>query len=229
MKRKYFIFAIALILSFVLNSKVYADCPPGWNGHWDSVMYSYQVGGFNYICKVWVNYCCRWNPETQQPEIIFQELVVEEEYRDCLKRLFEDSNRWLIFYNTLYLEINKLAKQDQNCFPECPPCVGEPALFSTLKASLCIKWISKPALVLYNGRVLEWAWGIKGCNFENYCQYTYACCTDWNSPNLETYIWLVSVQQYGIPNCTTNIPQIPPPGKDWDEPWETECFAQPCQ
>ncbi|MFN3269045.1 MAG: hypothetical protein ACK42G_00525, partial [Candidatus Kapaibacteriota bacterium] len=205
------------------------DCPPGWFEHWNQIIYQYEVNGVVYVCKVWVNFCCRWNPELQRPEIILKNVYVDRDYRNCLFFIYSDQLRWYNFLSFLYQQVEAITQSDPNCYPQCPPCGESEKIFSVIKASNCIKWVSKPAIVTNDGHIIEWAWGIEYCDTSNYCLYTYSCCTDWEKSPPETHIELISVEEYGAPACPTTTPEVPPPGKTWEEPWETECFANPCQ
>jgi hypothetical protein len=229
MKKIYFLLVFVLLFGFVGLNRAKATCPDGWFEHWETFTYLYKIDGVVYRCEILVNFCCRWNPQTQKPEVILKfQGAAGEPYRDCWDQLRLDGTRWSIYLDTLYSRINEFAKNDPNCFPPCPPC-DQPALFYEIKISGCVKLVSKPAIVTHDGRIIEWAYGLEYCDSDNYCLYTYACCSDWNTSPPETHIWLVSVQEYGTPACSTTEPQVPPPGKDWNEPWETECFAKPCR
>ncbi len=231
MKKIYVFLLFVFLFGFVAMDKAKATCPDGWFEHRDKFIYTYRVGEIVYECEILVIFCCRWNPATRRPEVILKYQGVDKSsYRDCWLQIFYDKKRWEEYLDTLYSKISQFVKNDPNCFPPCPPCdSGEPELLYEIRVSWCVKFVNKPAIVTNDGHVLEWACGLEDCNPDNYCLYTYACCSDWNTSPPQTHTWLVSVEEYGPPSCPTTEPQLPPPGKDWEEPWETECFAKPCK
>ncbi len=231
MKKIYVFLLFVFLFGFVGLDKAKATCPDGWFEHWEMITYTYEYNGAVFYCNVWVNFCCRWNPETHRVEIILKNLgATEPDYADCLSVIYYTGWLWESYVHSIYQKVIELAKSDPNCFLVCPPCDGGvPALTYVLKVYQCYKWVSRPVLYTWNGRPLEWIDEIQACDLESYCLYTYACCSDWNTSPPETHAWLISVQEFGTPQCTTTKPQVPPPGKDWNETWETECFAEPCQ
>ncbi|MFN3305961.1 MAG: hypothetical protein ACK42Z_02105 [Candidatus Kapaibacteriota bacterium] len=138
MKRIYFVLVFALLFGFVGMNKGKAVCPDGWFEHWNRITYTYEVGGVVFYCDVWVNFCCRWNPETQQVEIILKNLgATKPEYTDCLATIYHTPGLWEDYVNSLYRKVIALAQSDPNCSPVCPPC-DRPALFYVLKVNTCI-------------------------------------------------------------------------------------------
>lgn len=161
MKKIYFLLVFILLFYFVGLSKATAVCPDGWFEHWETFPYLYEIDGVVYRCEILVNFCCRWNPQTQKPEVILKfQGAAGPLYRDCWDQLRHDGTRWPVYLDTLYSKINGFAKADPNCFPPCPPCDGgEPALLYEIKVSGCVKLVSKPAIVTNDGRIIEWAYG----------------------------------------------------------------------
>ncbi|MGB9772329.1 MAG: hypothetical protein ACPLX7_10215, partial [Candidatus Kapaibacteriota bacterium] len=224
-----FVLLFVLLSGLLSWNKAKAECPPGWFEHQNYITYTYEKFGVQFICQAKVTFCCRWNPYTQQTEVILKSVyAADSAYRDCLWFIAQNSALYNGFLLELYKEVALFAKQDPNCSPVCPPCGEDTTFFVKLKIYNCVKWISKPTIVTNTGQILEWGWGLEYCDVNSFCLYTYGCCSDWNESPPETHTWLVSVEEIGTPECPFVEPQVPPEGKDWDEPWETECFAVPC-
>jgi len=225
MKKIYYVLLV-FILVLISYKETRSDCPSGWFENQHVVVFTYNYNVATFHCRIWLNFCCRWNPETQRPEIIFKWAYADSGYVDCMQTISQHSEIRDSLIRFLYLKVVQLARSNPNCFPQCPPCDGEPTLYFILKGFKCLKWVSKPAIRLITGKVLEWAQGIEACdNLQNYCLFTWVCCCDWNTSPPSCNTWCVSAEEYGTLACSTEEPQVPPPGKNWDEAWETECFT----
>jgi hypothetical protein len=224
--KKIFLLLFVIIINLISYKEAKSDCPPGWFENVITSEFQYQYYDVFIDCLVKIVFCCRWNPDLQMPEIIPKGAYAESGYNDCFHMIEQHPELKDTLIRFIFAEMSKGAKTNPNCFPQCPPCDENiPKLYYRIIAYKCVKWISKPAIRLINGTVLEWADGIEFCdNLDYKCILTYACCCDWNTSPPSCYEWCVSAEPYGTSECSNQEPQVPPPGKDWNEPWETECF-----
>ncbi|ROL55913.1 hypothetical protein D9V84_10190 [Bacteroidetes/Chlorobi group bacterium Naka2016] len=115
------------------------------------------------------------------------------------------------------------------CFPNLPPCDPPPPPNYTVEAreSRCMYYEN----FLFNKFTgsEEWLWVLRPCdNLINACSYTYQLCIDYSLPEPQVKILYEECTPYEPPGCSEQYPELPPPGKTWEEPWRTECFSRPC-
>lgn len=76
-KLLYFTIVSFIAISFTTIS-AFSECPPGYSSHSITKMYSYNIGPTLMQCPFTVDYCCRWNPETQQVEAIIESITLPD-------------------------------------------------------------------------------------------------------------------------------------------------------
>lgn len=216
---------ITIVLWGLFSLNLKGECPPGFEEHSIEYTYTYQVGEVLYKCPLLLVFCCKWDPEIRRVVVIPKAIYIEPSSWDCLLFAISYPGGDTTFWNNVHEAMARAAKVF--CGPVCPPCDGPPdqwPRFVEIRASHCVRYFNRRVYIN------DWIDGIEYCDDEvNYCKYTYACCSDYSTSPPETHIRLISAESYGTPQCGTEEPQVPPPGKDWNETWETECFAKGCQ
>ncbi len=207
---------LLIVLSFGFAfANLKAACPPDYEEHWVDATYSYFAGGFT--CDVRIYFCCKWDNNLKQ--VVSQIEWVLPRYNNCLIYLpsWRDFLSWL--HQTVAYWANRV------CMPEHPPCDDTVNVeFKVVVInSRCMYWENWEK---YPG---DYVTRLVFCGYDINCNYVYKVCIDYSvNPPVEREIFLYSYADEPL-LCPTEEPQLPPPGKSWDEPWMTNCFAKPCE
>lgn len=107
------------------------------------------------------------------------------------------------------------------CWSDLPPCDDPNAIHIEVWGAQCHAYEN---VYKFN----EWIPLLRPCSQSNICYRKYKRCWDFTqSPPRRVSIYLGS-GVYGTPNCSATEPELPPNGRNWNEPWKTNCF-QTCQ
>ncbi|MFN3307406.1 MAG: hypothetical protein ACK42Z_09530 [Candidatus Kapaibacteriota bacterium] len=210
----------ALLFGFVGGNKAKADCPPGWEEHRVTALYTYNYGEHYFSCYFTIVYCCRWNNDLKTVEKIID--YVYPNYDSWCWLFIRD---WWHFNDWVHTTVGEASAE---CTPPYPPCDDENNPYYEIQ------------VIAYNCWYFENWQPYVGDDYvcrrvrcegqTNYCKKTWRVCIDYsvNPPVVRRY--LVSSEQYGQPECSTTRPELPPDGDSrWEEYWITNCFAEPCQ
>jgi hypothetical protein len=203
--KKLFILIVIIFLSLTfIQSK--ADCPPGWTSH----NFTYLFNCDDETCVITVYYCTI----IQNGEYLVQldYVIMSECNFDCV---YADD-----FWDILNDKLLEDAIKD-GTFPPCP----NSAMIMKTEYAKCWKIRNVP----YNpigdeGGYVE----IISCGLTGKCKCTYKVCTDFSVTPPENIKTLVNCEPEPTPACSGIEPQLPPVGKTWDEPWETNCYYIDC-
>lgn len=207
------IIIFAIFWLFSLNLK--GECPPGWT-------YGYVAGFFDPIqpwCYYWVEYCYYCDTFNKK---VTREVVGIMSYSSCVV----SQSRWEPFKRRVLAEV--AIDAIKKCFGDLPPCDPPPPPNYTVEIRLSHCWYYENVWFNKFTNSEEWLWVMRPCENSNKCIYTYQLCIDYSLSPPDVVFLYEDCDPLGTPNCTTQEPEVPPPGKTWEEPWKTECFAQPC-
>jgi len=208
-------------LSFVES---YADCPPGYTQETlNEVNYSYQYpsGGGYFECKVDIVYCCKWDNNLKEVVVEITEVKPHNPDSNCLVYL-PDINDFISWLHTVTAQ-----HADKFCSPLFPPCDDNINPFYIFKVFVAGCWYYKNLQLYPHDDIYGTL--MRPCPYETTeCISTWKVCYDYTyTPAQLTYIF-VSKTLSGTSTCPTTMPTLPPAGKTWDEPWESDCFSTGC-
>ena len=200
------------MLSFVSTAQVRV-CPDGFEQR--DVTLTYPIPGYG-DCEIYVIYCCKWDEEDSV--VTFFPAGFES---DCLANI-QDIEGWQDFFDWFDEQLTYEAYYYCSPIPPCP----HTTIISDFSRADCWyfenKLVPAPGEDVYRLRLIP-------CEYYNLCENFYSACFDLNyTPPLLVREFMFS-RQSGDNDCPTDIPELPPNGKTWDEYWITRCFAIPCR
>lgn len=143
-------------------------------------------------------------------------------FRNCV---LLDSIKRKSFLELLVKELRKDAiTREPGCLSEIPPCddPGMVPIRLSVRIAKCWKEVN-----FWSSRWNEWIVASVRCpNITAECDRWYQVCRDFQDIKLR--ILSEGCNMIGNDNCSFEMPVLPPPGKTFEEPWETECYALPC-
>lgn len=204
------------------------ECPPGSQMYSVSLSIQYyctQDGDpsgdptLPFECPVNVTFCCLWDATNRT--IVIRILDLQFSRWDCVLHIYYcggfSINGW--FWTKLSKALSEYA--ESVCWSDLPPCDDPNAIHIEVWRAQCQKYEN---VYIFN----EWIPLLRPCSQYNICYRKYKLCWDFTqSPPRRVSIYLGS-GVYGTPNCSATEPELPPNGRNWNEPWETNCF-QTCQ
>ncbi len=213
-----FLVIVFLSLSFV---KTKADCPPGYTQHTLATVYSYSTPETEYTCHVMIVYCCKWDNNLKKIVIEVDFIFTTYSYH-CLA-LIPDENHFSAWLH------NAIASDAKNfCSPPYPPCDDNNNPYYIAEINIAGCWYYKNWQPYYPDDVYGlWRFPCKNSNYK--CRSIWKICMDYNVTPPEPRKILISKTPVSDDHyCHHPVPQMPPPGKTWDEYWETDCFSTEC-
>ena len=214
--KKMLLYIVILIFCEIAIS--YADCPPGYTEHIISSTYVYNYGEYTFTCDYVVAYCCTWDNNLKR--VVVQIEWFWGQYNWCV---FTIPN-WNHFLNWLHETVGDSA--DNLCVPAYPPCDDTTQNYyeRTVSSDRCWKYENWQP---YQGD--DYVLRMKSCNSYARCESLWRICLDYSTNPASLKQTLISKVANGIPGCVTQEPTLPPEGDpQWNQHWETYCFATPC-
>jgi hypothetical protein len=200
MKKLIFIFVIAFTL-LTLNAN--ATCPTGWTSANFSYLYDSNGDG-NSDCPITVFYCY-----IVQPTGVLDYMVDEVKVKiPCGISLLGEVNFWGDLNLKLLYDLT-----NKGTFPPCPLSAYN---VRTLRAR-CFRIINDPG----HSQVIA-----VNCGYTAYCEWKYKIC--WDTLLNRNVFTFLEVNTIGTPDCSGEMPQLPPAGKTWEDEWNTECYGITC-
>lgn len=196
-------------------------CPPGHELH----VFNMTVWCGGYPCTLKVYICCYWDRVNDVIQIYWKRIE--------FPNLYYLGAEWYCYYCIAVFQweyyrgliedmIAQKACTENWCgFQEIPPCDPPVPFRIDFFYSQCYYWENKDAALN------DWVVIFRPCDDERYtCIHKRQICK--TLPECRIYVmndeWIVLEPA----NCSIGDPQIPPPGKTWEEYWRTDCFAKPC-
>ena len=178
----------------------------------------YTCAGYTFTCPVEITYCCIWDASRGTNIARIEQIVVYEQ--TCFIHLYGCGA--LEVGGAFWNGVSKCVGEDlQNCWGDYPPCDSSTSITYEVWTAQCQR--------IENREVMpgDFADVIIPCSWQNRCYRKYQACYDFSTypPTLVQRELERGVD--GPPQCSTTVPPIPPPGKQWNEHWITPCFA-PC-
>jgi len=219
------VLALTLLVGTAISQNWY-DCPAGSQTYETVVSIRYGCNPSNpedtsdqFECPFRVQYCCWW--DAAQQKLIVRLLRVALPQLVCFRHLI-DCKGWDFFWKQLSgLVLNHALK---SCYTDLPPCTDPASIRYEFYRPTCLKYVNS---YLFN----EWIPVLRACSIDPgiVCYRKYQVCRDFSVSPPDIVRRLLEIGTIGTSNCLPGNPMPdPPPGKDWNEPWETECFVQPC-
>jgi hypothetical protein len=223
MKKKIKLFFLFFLM---INYRVFTfDCPDGYTMHTLVKVFDCQPALCE-RCTVAIPFCCKWNTETHQLDIIFEdEWAYFLRWSLCCYYLLLDT---AVFEN--FLDSVLISSAEDICHGQYPPCDHPTRKYYEVV-------IAKPICVYYKntfepplpGEEPMWLLKVRRCANNAYCYKKYRVCKDYaqNPPQIVKTL----VEVYVSSHCEeTECPtSLPPTGKSWEEEWETGCCYRGCQ
>ncbi|MEO0075762.1 MAG: hypothetical protein ABIK31_06615 [candidate division WOR-3 bacterium] len=207
-----------ILLSVIIPYYFTEACDPPYTQHFFTDIYFPQYGE---ECFVTIVYCCWWDSQNLR----LNWFVKEIRQRSWCMVDVRDEIAWRNFKNFVYQKVARHAIL--NCAPPLPSCEPPPPINVNRYFARCYKyhnfWSDK-----YWGSE-EWLISLKSClDRPGKCEHRLIVCVDYSLYPPDIVVLLDECEVIQEPDCSYNVPEIPPEGKSWDEEWETECFAKPC-
>lgn len=194
---------ILVILFAVFGTNVYSACDPGWTSANFSYLYDSNNDG-NPDCPITVYYCY-----IVLPSGVFHIKVDEVKVRiPCGINLLINPNFWGDLENRLLDHLNQ-----NGSFPPCPLLAFNVKVWR----AKCWKIQNDPnhnQLIAIN------------CGYLSYCEKIIEICYD--SQQGKNVMTIVQVNSIGTPDCSDEMPMLPPLLKTWDDEWTTGCYGVNC-
>lgn len=210
---------ISIYFLFVNNLSAF-QCPKGYIRH--TIIRAFSCGCHR--CTVAIPFCCKWNPFEHKLEVIFN---TDEawflRWRLCCYYLLQDTATYHNFIDTAIMN-----NVENICLGEYPPC-DHPTLRYyevEIKKPICV-YYKNAFITPFPGEEPMWVLRVKRCSQYSNCIKKYRICIDYfQSPPAKT---ITLLETYITGNCKMGNCVIPPPGKTWEEEWETECCFRECR
>lgn len=206
--------SLVFVLLFLGAVNSYAEeieCPNGWELKTIRATYTYPP---SFVCEVDITFCCGWDNIEKRIMIEIEQIKASTPGGNCIASIPDFSD----FINWVHDQIAEQA--DSLCKPDYPPCddLENPFYEVHINSKRCFKYVNKSIYGIWELLYLPCP-GLSG-----ECKTIYRICYDYRytPPRLRRY--LIGRNIVGPSDCPTTVPTLPPPGKTWNEYWETYCF-----
>jgi len=211
------VLALTLLVGTAISQQ-WDDCPAGSQTYETVVSITYGCNTSpQFECPFRVEYCCWWDAEQQK--LIVRILSVALPRYDCFRQLI-GCQGWGFFWKELSALVLNHALN--SCYTDLPPCPNSRIDYE-FRYPRCTRYVNT---YLFN----EWIVFLRECSTNPgvVCYRKYHLCRDFSVSPPNVVKTLVETGLMGTSNCLTEEPEVPPPGRDWNQPWATNCFLQPC-
>jgi hypothetical protein len=213
MKYKIIFLMLFSLIFFIGENKTYS-CPDGWQELSFERTYSYSYAGGEFQCDFRITYCCGWDAVNQERVIMFK-WVSPVNSSICFLLL----PNWDDFLLWLHRVTKEHAKDSCFALPSCD---------DTVNVVYKYKIVTSPCVYYENWQPYwgdDYVMRIVFCNDSSVYKCVYKMCYDFHfsPPQLRiVFLNMVPVNQ----RCAVEEPQVPPPGKTWEQHWITNCFER---
>ncbi len=215
---KIYKYVIRILLLIVINHIIADACDPPYTERFITDIY---IRGYGEECFVMIVYCC-WKDANTSKLYYFVKEIIQRKF--CMVDP-SDEIAWSHFRTWVHNKV--LRHATLHCAPQLPPCDPLPEINTKALYARCLKyrnfWFDK-----YPGDE-GWYIGITSClDKGGKCEKRSIVCVDYSINPPRTVILLDECEVIQEPDCGYEVPELPPPGKTWEEHWVTDCFARPC-
>jgi hypothetical protein len=219
------VLALTLLVGTAISQQ-WDDCPAGSQTYETvvSIRYGCDTNSTStspqFECPFRVQYCCWW--DAAQQKLIVRLLYVAIPRFICFEQLI-DCKGWGFFWKELSALVLNHALN--SCYTDLPPCTDPSSFRYEFRYPTCMKYVN-----IYMRYASEWDLRLIECSINPgvVCYRITQVCRDFSVSPPDIVTRLIETGVMGTSNCLTEQPEVPPPGKNWLQPWETECFLQPC-
>jgi len=207
----------------IASSVLYAQetiCNPGEYQRTVTCNIEYScITGERFTCPVDISYCCLWDPGRRIRLARIERIVIRD--LTCFIHIYGCGG--LDVGGFFWTEVSRCIGDDlMNCWNEYPPCDDSSSVRTEIWIAQCQR--------IENREVMpgDFVDIIMPCSWQNYCYVKYQLCYDFSTYPPQVINRVLERGTYGTAQCPTTVPELPPPGKSWNEHWITNCFAPLC-
>lgn len=219
--KSFLTFNIILFILIFKPTKIFAqevECPPNWEYHTFDIV----VNCVTFPCTLKVYVCCYFDWINLYLHVKIKKIEFNNVPWACYGCIYYLN--WNYFRTIIEQMVkDKICSEGWCGVFDIPLCENPVPLIVKFYYSQCYFWENK------KNQFNEFLLYLVECgNNEIECVHTIQICRT-PPPNCQIQVLRDEWETIIPAGCSLEEPQLPPPGKTWDEYWRTKCFAKPCQ